>query len=136
MPSLAPTSETLQDMESTPALGHVPTWEGGVLAVGTQEGRVRVVYPATGETLSEFPAHKTAICCLIFSPDGGKVASATYDKAWIISDLDGTERLRVQGHDGKGACVCLAADASQMRCPVVGHARRVDAIAFAPGGDK
>jgi len=131
-------------MESTPALGHVPTWEGGVLAVGTQEGRVRLVYPATGETLSDFPAHKTAICCLTFSPDGGKVASATYDKAWIISDLDGTERLRVRGHDGKGACVCLAAGAAgqtgqttgHTRCPVVGHARRVDALAFAPGGDK
>lgn len=122
--SLAPKCEALEDMES----------EGGVLAVATQEGRVRVLHPHTGETLHEFQAHRTAVCCLTFSPDGGKLASATYDKAWMLFDVDGTERLRVQGHDGKGACLCETQDGA--RCPVVGHSRRVDALAFSPGGDR
>ncbi|KAJ1493012.1 WD40-repeat-containing domain protein [Baffinella frigidus] len=115
---------------------------GGVLAVGTQDGRVLVVEPATGETRLDVQAHRTPVSRLILSPDGSRVATASTDKSWRVWDiLDGTQRLCVPGHDGKGACVCepnglqswATIDAG---CPVVGHARRVIAMAFAPDGER
>ena len=112
-----------------------------MLAVGTQDGRVRVVDPATGETRFEFQAHRKPICCLSISPDGRQLASASIDKSFLLWNLVGTERLRVQGHDGKGACVCKTHQLLRWatvtdQCPVVGHARRVETIAFAPGGER
>ncbi|KAJ1496244.1 WD40-repeat-containing domain protein [Baffinella frigidus] len=109
---------------------------GGVLAVGTQAGRVRLVDPATGETQLDFQAHRTAICCLSFSSNG-RLASASFDKSFVIWDVDGTERLHVKGHTGQGACICephrLMTDD---QCPVMGHARRVDAIAWNLSGER
>ena len=112
-----------------------------MLAVGTQDGRVRLVDSATGETQFEFQAHRKPICCLGISPDGRQLASASIDKSFLLWDLNGTGDLRVQGHDGKGTCVCETHQLLRWatvtdQCPVVGHARRVDAIAFAPGGER
>ena len=115
--------------------------EGSVLAVGTQNGRVRLVDPATGEISFDIQAHVQAICCLALSPEGDILATSSFDKSWRLWNVDGTERLRVQGHNGKGACACqphrlLSWRSVEPACQVVGHARRVDAIAFTPGGDQ
>ncbi|KAJ1493005.1 quinon protein alcohol dehydrogenase-like superfamily [Baffinella frigidus] len=115
---------------------------GGVLAVGTQDGRFLVVVSTTGETRLDVQAHRTAVSCLVLSPDGSRVATASADRSLRVWDVsDGTQRLCVPGHDGKGACVCepnglqswATIDAG---CPVVGHARRVIAMAFATDGER
>ena len=115
--------------------------DGIVLAVGTQDGRVQLADPATGETLLALQVQRTAVLSLIFSPDGSKFATAG-DKSWRLWDVwDGTERLCVQGHTGTGACIC---ESNLLRtwatvhvgCPVVGHARRVLVMAFSPAGDR
>jgi WD40 repeat protein len=76
------------------------------------------------------------------SPDGSLIATASEDSSWKMWDAaSGRELLAVEGHDGKGACICEM-DAEGKRaearasCPRVGHGREVVEVAFSPCGQR
>jgi WD40 repeat protein len=87
--------------------------DGGAVAIGSQDGTVRLIDGATGETLAErTAAHGNAVRSLSWSSEAGTLASG------------GEDRLaRIWGPD-----LVPIGD------PLSGHARSVNRLAFSPDG--
>ena len=80
---------------------HVLAWapDGGLLAVGTGDGRILFVDPGTGEAVRELEAHGREVVGLDFSPDGAVLASSGGDaRARLWSVATGEELLSFEAH--------------------------------------
>lgn len=71
------------------------------LAVAGRDDVIRVVELASGETLSEWPAHQTEVNGLAFAPDGRTLWSAGDDgsvRSWNVASC--SETLHIDAHPG------------------------------------
>ncbi len=75
-----------------------------ILAAGGQPGvagEVRCWNGVTGEPLMNFTGHKDAIYSLALSPDGGTLATGSYDQKIVLWDAQtGRELKTLSGHNG------------------------------------
>jgi WD40 repeat protein len=113
-----------------------------VLAIGTSDGRVRLVDVATGEMRVDVLAHTRAVHCVTLSPNGKAFASGGRDTSWKLWDaVEGSILACMRGHSGDGECICdMGGDGRRRRlnpgCPQPGHFQWVDAISMAPCGNR
>lgn len=122
-----------------------------MLAVGTGEGRVRLVDLATGIVRWDVLSHpKSRFHSVAMSPDGRFVASvADSAENWKLLEVEkGVEWMKgASRHDGIGACICSLRKSGRRksldeRCPVKAHSAGLVAVGFsmcnkwlATGGD-
>jgi len=115
----------------------------GLLALGTQDGRIRLENAETGELRWEVAHSRAAWNCVnaaCFSSDGTRVATGSEDRSWKIwSTESGIELLCVPGHDGYAGCSCQMDErglckAVAPHCPRWGHSWAVNDAAFSPCG--
>ena len=115
----------------------------GLLALGTQDGRMRLENAETGELRWEVAHSRAAWNCVnaaCFSSDGTRVATGSEDRSWKIwSTESGIELLCVPGHDGYAGCSCQMDErglckAVAPHCPRWGHSWAVNDAAFSPCG--
>ena len=87
--------------------------DGGLLATATSDGIVHLLEPATGaETRALESGRRGPIKSLAFSPDGTRLAAASWDRAVLVWDV------------ARG----------EMRHTLEGHGDAVTAVAFSPDG--
>ncbi|KAJ1476276.1 quinon protein alcohol dehydrogenase-like superfamily, partial [Baffinella frigidus] len=112
----------------------------GLVIVGTEDGTVRFVDPATGQVRRCIQAHGRAVISVALSHDGSYAASAGDQQSAVLWDTTTGERiLALQGHDGGGGCICCtdedgACAELHPQCCCTGHAARVRAIALSRDG--
>ncbi|MEO1267750.1 MAG: serine/threonine-protein kinase [Myxococcota bacterium] len=74
--------------------------EGTRVALGTHDGRVRVVKPGSPNPRAELRCHRMPVSTLCFAPDGTRLFSAGEDGAalmWDMHSLDIINRFGVEG---------------------------------------
>jgi hypothetical protein len=118
------------------------------------QGAARLRDAATGRVLHTLVGHHKPIDTLAFSPDGKRLATASWDKTVKIWNAQtGTELATLQGHpgevyplafspdgrlvlsgDGSGVAILWDADTGKMIRDVRGHTKVVQAVAFAKDG--
>ena len=81
---------------------------GDLLVTGSKDKTARIWDVATGELLRKLQ-HNGAVRDAQFSPDGRWVATATV-RANIWDAVDGTNLVRLKGHDGPVTAVAFSAD--------------------------
>jgi WD40 repeat protein len=83
----------------------------GSLAVGAEDGRIRVYRPESGELLHDFQAHRGPVLTLAFATDGERLASGGWDGAVRLWRW-GEERLLMafEGHSGPPRGVSFSPD--------------------------
>jgi len=114
------------------------------LAIGTQDGKVTQIDAHTGEERWCGEGHSRPVQCVAISPDGRSVASSSADSSFVVWDAPkGKERLVNRGHSAEGVCLCKKVrDQWGIQvvvtegCPVIGHAKTIQACAFSPCGRK
>lgn len=83
---------------------------GDVLAVGFDDGTLRVWSAPGGELRFEIPAHQGEIREIAFDPGGGRVATAGFDSVVTVWDAaSGEPRVSLAGHAGGAESVAFAA---------------------------
>ena len=111
-----------------------------VIALGTNDGRVRVVHTGSGEVRLDVQAHTDEVGCVALSPDGHTLATSGWDrstKLWEVSN--GEEKLKLRSHDGKGLCSCEVNEHGQcsafdLHCKLFAHAPAVTVMSFSGTG--
>ena len=116
-----------------------------MLVVGTADGRVRLVDPATGVVRWEVQSDPGPYLRneAVISPDGRFVASVVgSEEHWTLWDsASGSAWMTGARHDGTGACSCPVTAAGVRTsldggCPVHAHTAGLLAVAFPPCGAK
>jgi len=108
----------------------------GLVAVGTEGGRVRLMDVATGMVPLNELGHTELITSVALSAEFRVLATASRDRSVKVWDLStGEEELHVPGHDGDGDCRCSMdkrGDCSMVHraCPVEGHSAAITAVCF------
>lgn len=98
-----------------------PVWslafrpDGGVLATGGQDARIRLWDPESGDEVGTLVGHEDTVAGLAFSPhDGGRsLASGGHDgkvKVWHLAT--GVELLNLEAHAGRVNAVAFTPDGS------------------------
>jgi WD40 repeat protein len=111
-----------------------------MLAIGTHDGRVRLVEVSTGRERHNVMTHSDFVRGVALSLCGTMVASVGNDFSCKVFDAEtSAEVLSVPGHTGRGACLCQVDERGKCAavdelCPVDGHASEVVCVAFAPCG--
>ena len=73
--------------------------DGNRLAVGSYDGKVRLLDTATGALLTALPGHSTRVNSVAFSPDGRFLASAAQEPAILVRDArSGAVLFHLLGH--------------------------------------
>jgi WD40 repeat protein len=68
----------------------------------------------TGQTLADFPAHEAEIFELIWTPDGERLISASYDNTIVIWNLETLEEIKKIYHFGELDDIALSPDGKQL----------------------
>ena len=113
--------------------------------MGTYDGRVRLVNPATGKTRWETQSYPSRVTRVVHNvampPDGRFVASVNVSQEnWKLWDAaSGVVCMTSARHDGTGACVCSMTSSGRREsldegCPVQAHTAGLLAVAYSPCG--
>lgn len=89
--------------------------DGGLLAVGFQDGGLTLLSVANGQALHSFAAHKGIVWSLVFSPDGEVLASGGDDylvKLW--NPETGKSLKTLKGHKDIVYALAFSADGGQL----------------------
>ena len=73
---------------------------GGVLALGSIQGRVELWDTEANQMIGTFPIGSSAICCIAWSPDGEKLAVDADGRSVEILDFKSGRSKRQKIHDG------------------------------------
>lgn len=85
--------------------------DGTLLAIGLQNGTVRIRDFESGEDLRVLRGHDDVILSLAFSPDNSLLATASLDGTAIIWDVTtGTEKFILEGHTNSVTALSFAPD--------------------------
>jgi WD40 repeat protein len=142
-------TERITHIEAT-ALAFSP--DGGVLAVGTSIGQVKMYDAQTGElirslddetakladkeTPEEWKSLRRAmgsIASLAFSPDGSLLATCGGSFADVSDQFDGVRRLGLRG-TGPGRLKVWDVQSGSLKHDLAGHNNHANAVAFSPDG--
>ena len=119
-----------------------------MLAVGTADGRVCLIDPATGNVRWEVQGRVRAHHAhdgvrVAVAPDGRFVASVSFaEECWKLWDTaSGAEWMTGARHDGSGACTCTmevggGRESLNAGCPVLAHTDGLFAVDFSPCGQR
>lgn len=89
--------------------------DGKLLAIGDNNGEIRLCQVADGRQLLSWKAHNAWIWLLTFSPDGHMLASASEDRTVKLWDVSIGECLKtLQGHDGGIRSVTFSSDGCRL----------------------
>lgn len=115
---------------------------------------------ANGESLEPFGDHTNQVNCVVFSPDGKRVASASEDETTLIWDLEETadreQPFRLEGHTDGVTSIAFSPDGTRLVSgshdgililwdistgnivcePFTGHRGGVTSVAFSPSGHR
>jgi WD40 repeat protein len=92
-----------------------------MIAIGLQGGNICLVDAETGAIKWDVQAHAGSLYTSVaVSPDGRWVASVGIaDRQWKLWDsIDGTLRMAVPSHDGRGECMCGGDAIFDVLCPL------------------
>jgi WD40 repeat protein len=102
---------------SITSLGAIGFSPNGKFLVGalTEDASVRIWDAATGRELRELRGHKGNVTHLVFSPDGGRLATASEDHTVKVWDMDtARELMTLVGHVDGVASVAFSPDGSRL----------------------
>ena len=104
--------------------------DGKRLAAGSEDYRITILDPISGQTVRSFLGHAADVVALAFSPDGNRLASASYDRSVKIWDpSSGKELLTLAGHAGPVHAVAYSPDGKSIATAIDNaHIRLWDAI--------
>ena len=127
------------------------TADGSRVALGSEDGRVRVVKPGSANLRAELRCHRMAVTALRFAPDGAKLFSAGKDGAalmWDMGSLDIINRYGVEGEatalgfehrvglvaigSSRGRITLGRLDGGRRPLTFYAHAAQVSSIHFVP----
>lgn len=97
------------------------------LAIGTLNGRIKMIMASTNEVLFDVQGHRSYVKSVAISPDGQTLATASDDgccKLWNAND--GAEVFNLRGHDSRMHCLCTLDEDGMCyqqdpNCPNKGH---------------
>ncbi len=115
---------------------------------------VYIVDSKTGNLLRILSGHSDDVKCLSFSPDGNKIATASYDNTCKLWDLQsGKEISTLIGHSRGVECIIFSPDGSKIAsgswdntikiwdsnngaelCNLSGHKSTIESLSFSPDG--
>jgi hypothetical protein len=90
--------------------------DGRTVALGTEQGMIRLFNWPTGRECLSFRAHARDVWCLAFSPDGKRLASVSSDQEWAtallwdVADATGQplRPVKAEGRQIEAWCKALA----------------------------
>jgi cytochrome c len=98
------------------AVNAVAALPGGRFATGGEDGRI-AIFASAGLATGAAPervieGHRASVAALALSPDGNRLASASWDGTVRVTGLEGGAALVLEGHKGPLAGVAFAPDGS------------------------
>jgi WD40 repeat protein/tetratricopeptide (TPR) repeat protein len=117
-------------------------------------GEVKVWDAQTGQEVRALKGHTAGVTSVCFSPDGSRLATASYDQTVKVWDAQtGQQTLSLQGHTAPGLGVCFSPDGRRLASAswdktvkvwdaqtgqkilnLHGHTERVYTVCFSPDG--
>ena len=124
------------------------------LASGTEDGKISIWQPRTGDLKIPVAAHNQAVRSVAFSPDGQTLASGSYDRTIKLWNVPTGQLLNtLAGHNNAVWSVAFSPDSQtlasssydrtiklwyvqsgQLLRTLVGHNKTVWSVAFSPDG--
>jgi len=108
--------------------------DGKRLAAGSEDYRITLLDPVSGQILRVLSGHAADVVALAFSPDGKRLASASHDRSVKIWDTSsGKELLTLPGHAGPVHAVAYSPDGKRIATAIDNaHIRLWDATTGKP----
>jgi cytochrome c len=70
----------------------------GRMVTGGEDGKVAIWVPGRSEPVQTFVGHTAPVASLAVSPDGKRIASASWDRTVRVWPVDGGEATVLEGH--------------------------------------
>lgn len=136
------------------AVAYSPTQPLVATGSNDRDGYLRTANPATGETVTKFAGHGDAVLSVVFSKDGKRLLSTSYDKTARLWDVESGREIRAfVGHNWwvwsaafspdeseiitvsqDGSAIIWSAETGQQKGQFLGHRGPVYAAAYAADG--
>lgn len=80
------------------AVNAVAILPDGRLVTGGEDGKIAVWRPGVSEPIRQFAGHTAPVAALAVSPDGKRIASASWDRTVRVWPSDGGDAVVLEGH--------------------------------------